>query len=288
MIRSVLALVLLALFWSADALAMGKPRFATRVEATALFDGSADFAGDALRARSLQIKSGVKPWAIAGGRLSLGIDYEQRGFDGGEGLLSEPLHDLTTSLLFMKPTSESTRWLLRLAPSIGASSDRFGASALGLSGFVLWVKSLNAYSSFSLGVVADQSRGELSVYPGIGYISEPAPNWLLKLVMPAPEIRYAASPATEYVAFFRLSGNAWAVQSDSTGKGVLHERGVRAGVAIEREWQPALWWRAEAGGLFNRSLKLENAADDDFKTALDNSAYVGLTLYWRTRIPGLD
>lgn len=281
-------LPLLLLLAAAPPGVAGQPESAAFFRATRLVASAEDSGtgtGARIRTRETGFTAGFGSRPLAGGDLGVGLDYRYTRYElDGLDTRDWDLHWLRVPLEWQR-ASGGHRLIASLAPGVASSSNRFKEPGqytrddFDVAAQLLAIRRSSPGLSWTAGLAFDRRFGRARLYPVGGAIIEPGGAWMLRLVVPDPEIVFVQSPRLRWFASLAPAGHRWHAISEAAGRDFEFEtRAWRAAVGGEVELQDWLSIRLFAGREFHRRYMLvDNAGSSVVAEAADGS-FAGLSV----------
>lgn len=215
--------------------------------------------------------------------VGLSLGYELRGFQlNGAIPIDTELHALEAQVA-MRWAPEDSRWwgLGFVTPGLATdfddvTSDSFSLTALAIAGYK-WNDSLD----FAGGVVMTYDLGEVKVYPALGFIWEPSPEFIVQATPPIVAIGWRPSDTWTLALVTYPAGGGW-----TTGTGEDEVRQIdlslwRVALSLEKKMSNRLSFSVRAGVSFGGELELRDAQERVLRdTDLDTAPFAAAALKW--------
>ena len=251
-----------------------------RVSADAEYYGRSDYdGGGRLALGEAGIGTEAAVVSNAWGQWSLGAGVKVADFDFSGGATyprRETLYRIQLPVEFRRALNDRWGYSLRAAPGLASDLERVTGADLRWTALALASYQRDPAWRWVGGMYYGQAFGESRVYPALGAIWQPAPEWTVGLIMPRPGVTYRPGRAWSFTALIQPSGGDWNLETPDGERALILETwrgGLEAGCRLGRRWALQL----EGGWAFARRLELrdtdqERVAADD----LDGAPYVRL------------
>ena len=216
--------------------------------------------------------------------VGLSLGYEVRGFDlTGPLPLDTEFHAIEAQVVTRWQPKDSRWWGLGfVTPGIATDfedvrSDAFSMTALAIAGYK-WSEKLD----FAGGAVMTYDLGELKVYPALGFIWEPGPEFIVQATPPMVAVGWRPTESWTLALVTYPAGGGWSVGSSEDIVRQVDLSLWRVALSLEKQAGERLSFSLRGGVSFGGELELRDERERVLQdTDLDPAAFVAAALKWR-------
>lgn len=216
-------------------------------------------------------------------RVGLSLGYELRDLDlGGPLPLDTDLHALEAQVAARWAPKNSRWWGLGfITPGIATdfedvSGDSFSLTALAIAGY-----ECSETLDFAGGVVMTYDLGDVKVYPALGFIWEPSPEFIVQATPPIVAIGWRPTDSWTLALVTYPAGGGWTVGSEGDAIREVDLSLWRAALSLEKKVSANLSVSVRGGVSFGGELELRDARQRVIQdTDLETAAFAAASVKW--------
>ncbi|WP_435893183.1 DUF6268 family outer membrane beta-barrel protein [Oceaniferula spumae] len=211
--------------------------------------------------------------------VGVGLRYEATWLDTDTRLGNMDLHDLRLSFTWLHHQQGSKwSWLMSLSPGVSSDFNGVDGDDFSLNGRLGFRYALNSKFSIVGGVGVDNTTGDHSLYPAIGFQWRPVDDVHIALL--GATFTATWQPHNDWLVRFGVwpGGGVWNVEENGNSFDVSM-RSYNAAIGVERRLTDKVWLSLWAGTNLANNLEIETASGGDiFDEGADGAWFVNLGL----------